>query len=180
MGNPRKANRAPRTARTRALLVLLLAAAAAAPAHAIERARADMQNRFGHSAGTVSLIQGPYGVLLRAEFWNLSTGTHAFHVHAVGRCTPPFESAGGHYNPRGLRHGFLDADGTHAGDMPNLHVPASGALEVDVFLSDVNLDAWLLDDDGSSLVVHEGPDDYRSEPAGAAGPRIACGVIVPE
>ncbi|NIR31852.1 MAG: superoxide dismutase family protein [Gammaproteobacteria bacterium] len=168
---------------TRTLLALASAAvmaAAATPAYAVERARADVQDRFGQSAGTVRLTQGPYGVLLRAEFWNLSTGHHAFHVHAVGRCTPPFRSAGGHYNPRGLHHGFLDADGVHAGDMPNIHVPASGSLEVEIFLPDVSLDASLFDSDGSSLVVHEGPDDYHSEPAGGAGPRIACGVIAPE
>lgn len=151
----------------------------AAPAGAVEQATAEISDRFGHSAGVATLTQSPYGTLLRVEFWNLSTGTHAFHVHAVGKCVPPFESAGGHYNPRGLHHGFMDEDGVHAGDMPNIHVPASGALEIEIFLPDVNLDASLFDSDGASLVVHEGADDYRSDPAGAAGPRIACGVIEP-
>jgi Cu-Zn family superoxide dismutase len=163
-----------------AVLSTALFVGPAAPALAVARAKADMIDRFGQSAGTVILTQGPYGTLLQADFWNLSTGTHGFHVHSVGKCIPPFTSAGGHYNPTQLHHGFMDADGMLAGDMPNIHVPPSGSLEVEVFLPAVNLDAALFDSDGASIVVHEGPDDYRSEPAGNAGPRIACGVIKPQ
>jgi Cu-Zn family superoxide dismutase len=138
-----------------------------------------MQNQDGDSLGTVMLTQTPYGALLHAKLNDLSPGAHAFHVHAVGECEPPFKSAGGHYNPVGSSHGFMDPDGMHYGDLPNIHVPENGELEFEVLAPRVNLDAMLFDADGASIVIHAGPDDYQSEPAGAAGPRIACGVIQP-
>jgi Cu-Zn family superoxide dismutase len=75
-------------------------------------------------------------------------------------------------------HGYLSEDGPHLGDMPNIHVPESGALEVEVMTRVTDLDEQILDEDGSALVIHSGADDYRSQPSGAAGPRIACGVIL--
>jgi len=155
----------------------VLALAATPPAAAQEQAKAEMQTRTGAPAGSVTLTESPYGTLLHARLENLPSGTHAFHVHGTGVCEGDFKSAGGHYNPRQMNHGFMDADGMHAGDMPNIHVPASGTLEVEVFNPHVNLDAMLFDADGASIVIHEGADDYASDPAGAAGPRIACGVI---
>ena len=74
-------------------------------------------------------------------------------------------------------HGILSEYGMHVGDMPNIHVPASGELEIEVLNSRFALGIFLLDSDGAAIVIHEGPDDYRFDPAGAAGPRIACGVI---
>ena len=71
----------------------------------------------------------------------------------------------------------MDADGRHAGDMPNIHVPASGWVNIEIFNDSVRLDEKLFDSDGAAVVIHEGPDDYETNPAGAAGPRIACGVI---
>ena len=151
--------------------------AAAQAAGAAERASAAMMNANGESVGTVTLQAGPHGTLLHATLENLPAGVHAFHVHAVGVCEPPFKSAGGHYNPTGAKHGIMNAEGTHAGDMPNIHVPASGALEIEVLNTMVRLDDALFDADGAAIVIHEGPDDYVTDPAGAAGPRIACGVI---
>ena len=152
-------------------------AAAALPSVAAEKAKAEMKNRDGHSVGTVSLRQTPHGALVHAKLANLPAGTHAFHVHGIGKCEPPFKSAGGHFNPSGKKHGILVQAGLHAGDMPNIHVPASGALEIEVLATGVNLDDQLFDADGSAIVMHEGADDYMTDPAGAAGPRIACGVI---
>lgn len=140
-------------------------------------ASAAMQNPEGKAVGTVELKQVSSGVLLHAKFDGLIPGTHAFHVHAVGKCEPPFTSAGGHYNPDDAKHGLLTEDGPHAGDMPNIHVPESGMLEIEVFNSRLTLDDKLFDSDGAAIVIHEGPDDYETDPAGAAGPRIACGVI---
>lgn len=140
-------------------------------------AAAEMKDAEGRTVGTVELSQLPSGVLLHAKFEGLMPGTHAFHVHAVGKCEPPFTSAGGHYNPDGAKHGLLAEDGPHAGDMPNIHVPESGTLEIEVFNSRLALDDALFDGDGAAIVIHEGPDDYKTDPAGAAGPRIACGVI---
>ena len=95
---------------------------------------------------------------------------------------PPFESAGPHFNPGNHKHGMLSGEG-HAGDMPNLHVPQSGELSVEVLNAAVTLEKGkpnsLFDNDGSSLMIHAKADDYKTDPAGNAGGRIACGVIQP-
>ena len=151
--------------------------AATHAASAAEQASAAMMNANGESVGAVTLRETPQGTLLHAKLENLPAGAHAFHVHAVGVCEPPFKSAGGHFNPGGAKHGIDNAEGMHVGDMPNIHVPESGALEIEVLNAQLHLDAALFDEDGAAIVIHDGPDDYVSDPAGAAGPRIACGVI---
>ena len=156
---------------------LALAVATSQTASAMDPATAKLKNAKGESVGEVTLNRTPHGTLLHARFSNLPPGAHAFHVHAVGKCEPPFKSAGGHYNPGGKKHGFLAAEGLHAGDMPNIHVPASGSLEIEVLNTLLKLDSNLFDADGAAIVLHAGPDDYKSDPAGAAGGRIACGVI---
>lgn len=155
------------------------AAAAVSSASAAEEARsasAAMHNQEGQPVGQVSLEDTPSGVLIAAEFTGLPEGARAFHIHAVGQCEAPFTSAGGHFNPDGKKHGIKSAEGKHAGDLPNLHVPASGELKVELFAVGLTVDA-LFDDDGSALVVHAGPDDYETDPTGNAGDRIACGVV---
>ncbi|MCB9929798.1 MAG: superoxide dismutase family protein [Alphaproteobacteria bacterium] len=156
---------------------LLAAAALAGFVSSASAATAMLKDPKGNAVGTVELTQLPHGVLLHAQLMNLPEGTHAFHVHGVGKCEPPFKSAGGHYNPTGAKHGLASDMGAHAGDMPNIHVPASGKLDVEVFNSQLALDDKLFDADGAAIVIHQGADDYTSDPAGAAGPRIACGVI---
>jgi superoxide dismutase, Cu-Zn family len=108
-------------------------------------------------------------------------GEHAFHIHAVGKCEPPFTTAGDHFNPGGKKHGLEAADGSHAGDMPNLHVPSNGDLSVEVVNPTMTLAKGrpnsVFDADGSSIVIHAKADDYKSDPAGNAGDRVACGVI---
>jgi len=160
-----------------ALLIAAALVAAAGTANATEQASAAMMNANGESVGSVTMRATPQGTLLHAKLENLPAGAHAFHVHAVGVCEPPFTSSGGHFNPGGAKHGFDSAEGMHAGDMPNIHVPASGVLEIEVLNTLLKLDATLFDADGVAIVIHDGPDDYVSDPAGAAGPRIACGVI---
>jgi Cu-Zn family superoxide dismutase len=102
-------------------------------------------------------------------------------LHAVGRCDPPFDSAGSHFNPVVKVHGYLNEGGPHAGDLPNVHVPESGILEFEILAANVTLRAGksnpLLDQDGAALVIHAGPDDYKTDPSGASGSRLACGVI---
>lgn len=145
-----------------------------------DTARATLRDPSGTEVGSVELRDTPAGVLVHADITGLPSGTHAFHIHAVGLCEAPFASAGGHFDPGDRAHGFLDPAGPHAGDLPNIHVPDSGRLEVEMLDARVRLatgDAAILDADGAAIVIHEGPDDYRSDPAGAAGPRIACGVV---
>ncbi len=158
----------------------LLLVATALPA-AAQTASATLKSADGKDVGSVKLAQLPDGVLLTLAVKGLPTGEHAFHVHAVGKCEPPFTSAGGHFNPAGKKHGILVAEGHHAGDMPNLHVPQGGELTVEVVNAAITLAKGkpnsVFDADGSAIVIHAGADDYKSDPAGAAGGRIACGVI---
>ena len=92
-----------------------------------------------------------------------------------------FKAAGGHFKGENEAHGLLVGEGPHGGDMPNIHVPDSGALMIEVLNERVSLDGddatLLLDSDGAAVMIHSGPDDYESQPSGAAGDRIACGVI---
>lgn len=148
-----------------------------APAAAADKATAVLKDPDGKTVGTVTLTAVPTGVLLDADLEDFPPGDHAFHIHGTGKCTPPdFKSAGGHFNPEEDKHGLMAEAGPHAGDMPNLHVPESGRLRVEVLNQMVSLPG-LLGGEGTAIVIHEGPDDYKTDPAGAAGPRIACGVI---
>ncbi|WP_371345258.1 superoxide dismutase family protein [Ancylobacter sp. IITR112] len=145
-------------------------------------ASASLISPKGEQLGNATLKQTPHGVLISVELQGIAQGPHGFHIHETGKCDPAdgFKSAGGHYNPQGKRHGLLDPAGPHAGDMPNQFVGPSGTLSVQVLNTFVTLEpgtASLFDEDGSALMVHSGPDDYTSQPAGEAGERVACGVI---
>src|SRR5918999_3359532 len=111
---------------------LLLATAALLSPAQHDAAHATLKNTEGKTVGRATLSQTPNGTLISADFSGLASGVHAFHVHTVGKCEPPFESAGGHFNPSREQHGMRNPKGMHAGDLPNLHVPASGSLKVEV------------------------------------------------
>lgn len=143
-------------------------------------AEATLHGIDGGEVGSVNLTQGPHGLLLKADLHGLPAGTLAFHFHTTGSCSTEFKAAGGHLNPTGKKHGFMSAEGSHLGDMPNIHVPDSGRLKFELFLAGMTLgegSSPLLDADGTSVMIHKQADDYRTDPAGAAGDRIACGVI---
>jgi superoxide dismutase, Cu-Zn family len=120
-------------------------------------------------------------VLIRLSIKGLPAGERAFHIHGVGKCEPPFTSAGGHFNPGSKKHGIMAAEGHHAGDLPNLHVPAGGELIVEVLNAAVTLEKGkansLFGPQGTALVIHAGKDDYKTDPTGDAGGRIACGIV---
>jgi Cu-Zn family superoxide dismutase len=167
-------------ARTWTAGVLILALVIAGKALA-ETAHAELRDEQGKKVGAATLEETPHGVLITLDLDGVPPGTHAFHIHEVGKCEPGFKSAGGHFNPTDKKHGVLSTAGMHAGDLPNVNVPESGKLKVDVFATGVTLgkgDNSLFDADGSSLVIHAGPDDYKTDPAGDAGARLACGVVV--
>jgi Cu-Zn family superoxide dismutase len=148
-----------------------------------ERAIADIKGRDGRDHGRIELIETTVGVLLRLRLKGLPPGPHGIHVHEVGKCEGNFKSAGGIYNPLGAKHGFLNDEGPMIGDLPNIHAMASGEVEAELFTPFLTLakDAQesLFDANGASVIVKERPDDYRSEPDGGGGARIACGVVTP-
>lgn len=148
------------------------------------RATAELVDRDGDSIGTVTLIQGSLGTLVRVELAGLEPGLKAIHIHAVGTCDDHcdgFQDSGGHLNPDDRAHGLLNGDGPDAGDLPNFMVHADGTAWAEYYTSLASLDgsfgALILDEDGAAIVIHENPDDHQSQPIGGAGARIACGVI---
>lgn len=163
-------------------LSLIAAVCVGAASARAEVAKAALKDANGKEVGQAELVQTPHGVLVKLSLKGAVPGDHAFHVHAVGKCEPPFASAGGHFNPGGKKHGIEAAEGAHAGDMPNLHVPASGELVIEIENPMISLVKGLpnsvFDADGSALVIHAAADDYKTDPTGNAGDRIACGVIV--
>jgi len=137
-----------------------------------------MAGKDGTDHGTVTLTQIEGAVLLHADLKNVPEGGHGFHIHETGKCTPDFDAAGGHYNPKGKDHGFTET-GPHAGDMANIYAMIDGRVLADVLNPRVSLlrdvENTLFDDDGSALILHENPDSYGTK--AGAGERIACGVI---
>lgn len=136
------------------------------------------KNLEGLEAGSAVLTDTPNGLLVQLHLTNIPPGEHAFHIHEKGICdaAAKFESAGPHYNPEGDPHGYHAEEGPHDGDMPNLTVPADGELKVEVFNEEAELNE-ILEGDGAALVVHANPDDYRTQPSGNAGDRLACAEI---
>jgi Cu-Zn family superoxide dismutase len=167
---------------TLAVAFFAMSLALAVPALPADKATTVLKDAKGNEVGNAELTATPSGVLISLDLMAVPVGEHAFHIHAVGKCEPPdFKSAGPHFSPDETKHGLMNAEGPHAGDMPNLHVPGNGKLQVEVLSPMVTLNekATLLDQDGSALVIHAGADDYVSDPAGNAGDRIACGVVEP-
>ncbi len=142
-------------------------------------ATAEMRGPDGDSMGTVTIIQGPRGLLIQARLTGVPEGWHGFHIHETGSCEPDFSAAGGHYDPTGIGHGVLHEGGHHPGDTVNIYAHSDGVANADQYTVDATLGAGtttLFDADGSAIIVHEGPDSYGADPG--AGARIACGVIV--
>lgn len=135
----------------------------------------------GKSVGTATLSADPGGVKITLAVKGLAAGDHAIHVHETAKCDgPDFKSAGGHFNPDHKKHGHDNPDGAHAGDMPNVTVDAKGGSTASVVAPGVTLDDGphsVFTSGGTALVIHSKADDMKTDPAGAAGDRIACGLI---
>jgi Cu-Zn family superoxide dismutase len=144
-------------------------------------ASATLRDAQGKTVGTAALEQAEGGVRITVAVSGVSPGLHGFHVHAVGKCEgPDFKSAGGHFNPASREHGLENPRGAHAGDMPNLEVGADGNGKGVFLARGATLEAGpgsLFPEGGTSVVLHAAPDDGKTDPAGNAGARIACGVV---
>lgn len=131
-------------------------------------------------SGQLRLVPMGDGVQISGEIGGLAPGSaHGFHVHEKGDCSAAdASSAGGHFNPTGNAHGRASMPMHHAGDMDNIVANADGVAKIDIHLSGVSLGGGSANDIvGRAIIVHGDPDDYRSQPSGNAGPRVACGVI---
>ena len=148
-------------------------------------ARADIINTNGEGVGAALFYPSGEGVKIKIEITNLPlvAGEHGFHIHNIGSCEPPdFKSAGPHFNPTGKKHGLEVPEGHHAGDLSNILLGPDGKVKMEVIENkDVslqeNVSNSLFHEGGTSLVIHENADDYKTDPAGNAGTRVACGVI---
>lgn len=163
-----------------AALTALLATPALSDAH-MTSISAEVADREGQSVGTVTLSTAASGVVLvELSLMNLPAGLHGVHLHEVGNCAAAdFTSAGGHI--AGDRaHGILVEGGPHPGDLPNTLVGEDGTAEVSYFLTYLEIDSMIRDNDGAAFIVHADPDDYETQSAGDAGDRIACGVFEAE
>lgn len=140
---------------------------------------ARLVNDAGKDTGTASVTSVPDGVLIMVEATGLKPGWHGLHIHGVGNCedhAEHFKKAGSHLAEAGEKHGFLNAEGPHEGDLPNIWVHKDGTAKVEIYSEELEMKD-LTDADGSAVMIHDAPDDYKTDPAGASGERLACGVI---
>jgi len=168
--------------------LLLASCAPNSPSLESQRARladgthVELRDAKGHTVGTLTLaVQSGGGVRFDGRLTDLPAGAHGVHIHEHGKCEgPDFASAGAHLNLSGKQHGPHNPQGSHEGDIGNLRIDPNGTTEVSLVADRVSiLDGpnSLLKPGGTSLVIHESPDDLKTDPSGNSGARIACGVI---
>jgi superoxide dismutase, Cu-Zn family len=163
------------------IVPVLLWAAAAFGQGAPAGAHADIVNAQGQKIGTAKLVASHGGVRIDLDVKQLPPGMHGIHIHAVGKCEgPDFKTAGGHFNPEMKKHGKDNPEGPHAGDLMNITAGSDGSVKTSLVAEHVTLGEGpnsLFHEGGTAIVIHEKEDDYKTDPAGNSGARIACGVI---
>jgi Cu-Zn family superoxide dismutase len=160
-----------------AVMVALLGAGTASA----QMKHVDLKDARGTSVGMAMLSPAKGGgVSIDLDLKGLPPGEHALHFHAVPKCEAPFTSAGGHFNPASKKHGAQNPEGPHAGDMPNVTVDAKGTAKTTIVNTKVTMGSEpnsIYANGGTALVIHAAADDMKTDPAGNAGDRIACGAI---
>jgi superoxide dismutase, Cu-Zn family len=168
-----------------AAIVAGLALSGFAQSKPMKKKTVTLTNASGNDAGTAIISSKGSGVEVKLNLKGLTPGVHAVHFHQNAKCDPPdFKSAGGHFNPTGKQHGFDNPQGHHAGDMMNFTVKPDGTAKASVEDTDVVLGTGsepnsLFANGGTAIVVHAKADDYKTDPAGNSGDRVACGAITP-
>lgn len=166
-----------------ALLAALMASAFALPTAAQDAsATATLTDQSGVSNGTLTLMDMDDGIHIGGDLTGVPNGDHGFHIHETGVCDAAgkFESAGAHFNPAGKQHGTENPEGPHAGDLMNVTADDDGNAAVDLHSAEATIaagDTSINDADGAAVVLHADADDYKTDPSGNSGDRIACGVI---
>jgi Cu-Zn family superoxide dismutase len=156
------------------LALLVLSSASSA------KTKVEVKDAQGKDVGSVLIWDQGSGVALQLQLHDLTPGEHAIHFHQVPKCeAPDFKSAGGHFNPESKKHGFDSPEGHHAGDIKNFTVGADGKAKAKLENADVTLKdgPHSLLSNGAAVVVHAKGDDYKTDPSGNSGDRVACGVI---
>lgn len=148
----------------------------------VETIEATLINTDGNKIGDVRIFEEADGVTIDVFAEGLPPGKKGIHIHEIGECTPPdFKSAGAHLNPFHKEHGFENPKGYHLGDLPNIEIATDGTVNVSLTLSEITLkrdaENTILGKQGSAIVIHEQADDYKTDPAGNAGERIACAAV---
>ena len=162
--------------------LLLIIATATAGAGTGKTASSAISDSTGKPVGTATFAEKGGGVEIKVNVSGLPPGKHGIHLHETGKCDPPaFTTAGSHFNPTGKHHGAGNPEGKHAGDLPNLEVKADGTAQLTAIADGATMGKGktsLLAKGGTALIIHQGPDDEKSDPTGNSGGRIACGVVV--
>lgn len=140
-------------------------------------ATATLATATGAPVGRATVTEVTGGLRYTLDVSTMPVGTHGAHVHMVGRCdAPDFATAGPHWNPTAMKHGNMNAQGPHEGDLPNLIVGSDGRGTLGITIPGGTI-ATLLDADGAAIVIHAAPDDLKTDPSGNSGGRVACGVF---